>query len=58
MLFGAIGLGFFVYGTRQRIIVPFAVGVALFIFPYFVSNLYLLIAIGVVLMAIPCYFRF
>jgi len=58
MLFGAIGLGFFVYGTRQRIIVPFAVGVALFIFPYFVSNLYLLIAIGVVLMAIPYFFRF
>lgn len=58
MLFGAIGLGFFVYGSRQRVIVPFVVGVALFIFPHFVSNLYLLIAIGVVLMAIPYYFRF
>ena len=58
MLFGAIGLGFFVYGTRQRTAVPFAVGVALFIFPYFVSNLYLLIAIGVVLMVIPYFIRF
>ncbi len=58
MLFGAIGLGFFVYGSRQRVIVPFAVGVALFIFPYFVSNVYLLIAIGVVLMVIPYYVRY
>ena len=58
MLFGAIGLGFFVYGSRQRVIVPFAVGVALFIFPYFVSDVYLLIAIGVVLMAIPYYVRY
>ena len=57
-MFSVIGLGFFVYGTRQRAAVPFAVGVALFIFPYFVSNVYLLIAIGVVLMAIPYYFRF
>ena len=58
MLFGAIGLGFFVYGTRQRVIVPFTIGVALFIFPYFVSNLYLLIAIGVGLVAIPYFVRF
>jgi len=58
MLFGAIGLGFFIYGTRQRVIVPFTIGVALFIFPYFVSNLYLLIAIGVGLVAIPYFVRF
>ena len=58
MLFGAVGLGFFVYGTRQRAVVPFAVGVALFIFPYFVSNAYLLMAIGVVLVVIPFYFRY
>jgi len=58
MLFGAIGLGFFVYGTRQRVVVPFAIGVALFIFPYFVSNVYLLIAIGAVLVAVPYFVRF
>jgi uncharacterized membrane protein len=57
-LFGAIGLGFFVYGTRQRVIVPFVIGVSLFIFPYFVSNLYLLIVTGVVLVAVPYYVRF
>ena len=58
MLFGAIGLGFFVYGTRQRVIVPFVIGVSLFIFPYFVSNLYLLIVTGVVLVAVPYFVRF
>lgn len=57
-MFGAIGLGFFVYGTRQRVIVPFVIGVSLFIFPYFVSNLYLLIVTGVVLVAVPYYVRF
>ena len=48
MLFGAIGLGFFIYGQRQRAIIPFVVGVALFVFPYFISNVYLLVFVGVV----------
>jgi len=57
MLFGAIGLGFFIYGKRQRAIVPFVVGVALFIFPYFISNIYLLVLVGVLLVAIPYFIR-
>lgn len=57
MLFGAIGLGFFIYGKRQRAIVPFVVGVTLFIFPYFISNVYLLVIVGVVLVAIPYFIR-
>jgi predicted membrane protein len=57
MLFGAIGLGFFIYGKRQRAIVPFVVGVTLFIFPYFISNVYLLVLVGVVLVAIPYFIR-
>src|SRR5205807_726702 len=38
LLFGSIGLGFFVYGRRQKRVVPLACGVALMVFPYFVSN--------------------
>jgi predicted membrane protein len=57
ILFGAIGLGFFIYGKRQRAIVPFVVGVTLFIFPYFISNVYLLVIVGVVLVAIPYFIR-
>jgi hypothetical protein len=57
VLFGSIGLGFFVYGRRQKVVVPLVCGVALMIFPYFVSNTVLLVALGVVLMAIPYFLR-
>ncbi len=57
MVFGAIGVGFFVYGKKQGEMVPVLCGLALMIFPYFVSSTLLLIAIGVALMAIPYFFR-
>jgi len=57
LLFSSIGLGFFVYGKKQRAVVPLICGVALMLFPYFVSDTILLVAIGVVLMAIPYFFR-
>jgi hypothetical protein len=57
LLFGSIGLGFFVYGRKQKVVVPLVCGVALMIFPYFVSNTVLLVALGVVLIAIPYLIR-
>jgi hypothetical protein len=57
LLFGSIGLGFLIYGRKQRAVVPLICGLALMVFPYFVSNTALLIAIGVALMAIPYFFR-
>jgi hypothetical protein len=57
LLFGSIGLGFFVYGKRQRTGVPLACGLALMIFPYFVSNTVLLVVLGAVLMVIPYFVR-
>jgi hypothetical protein len=57
LLFGSIGLGFFVYGRRQRAVVPLLCGVALIIFPYFVSNTILLLALGVALIALPYFVR-
>lgn len=56
-VFGTIGLGLFVYGKKQRAVVPAACGLALMVFPYFVSNTILLVAIGVVLIAVPCFVR-
>jgi hypothetical protein len=58
VLFGAIGLGFLVYGKQQRVIVPLACGLALMIFPYFISNTALLVAVGIGLVAIPYFVRF
>jgi predicted membrane protein len=57
MVFGAIGLGFFTYGKRQKAIVPLFTGIALFIFPYFISNVYMLVIIGVILMTLPYFVR-
>ena len=50
-LFALIGFAVFVYGRRQRRGAPTIVGVALMVYPYFVSSMGTLIAIGVLLMA-------
>lgn len=57
MLFGAIGLGFFTYGKKQKAVVPLAVGVALFVIPYIMPNLWMLVIAGGILVAIPYFVR-
>jgi predicted membrane protein len=57
LLFGSIGLGFFIYGRKQRAVVPFVCGLALMIFPYFVSNTIVLVAIGIVFIIVPIVFK-
>ncbi len=58
LLFGSIGLGFFVYGKKQKAVVPMVCGLALMIFPYFISNTIVLVAIGAMLTAVPYFVRF
>ncbi len=57
MLFGAVGMGFFVYGKKQRAIIPLITGIALFVLPYFVANVYLLVTAGAACMALPYFVR-
>ena len=57
MLFGAIGFGFFLYGKKQKLVVPLCVGIALCVVPYFIADVYVLVLIGVVSMAIPYFVR-
>jgi len=57
LLFSSIGVGFFIYGKRQRAPAPLICGIALCVYPYFVSNTALMVAIGVVLCAVPYFFR-
>jgi len=57
LIFSAIGAGFFMYGRKQTRPVPLLCGLALMVYPYFISNNALLVAIGVVLMAIPYFVR-
>jgi hypothetical protein len=57
LLFGSIGLGYFIYGKKQRVVVPLVCGLALMVFPYFVTNVMLLVGIGACLIAIPYFLR-
>jgi predicted membrane protein len=57
LLFGSIGLGFFIYGKKQRRAVPLICGLVLMIFPYFISNTFLLVTLGVVLISLPYFLR-
>jgi len=45
------------YGRRQDAPVPLVCGLALMIYPYFVSDVILLVVIGVVLTALPYFVR-
>lgn len=58
MLFGAIGTGYFIYGKKQAMIVPLLCGIALIVYPWFVSGAWLTLIIGVVLCAIPYFLRY
>ena len=58
ILFGSIGLGYFVYGKKQKLVVPLVCGLALMIFPYFIANAIVLVAVGVALAALPYFVRF
>jgi len=57
VLFGAVGLGYFTYGRKQRAVVPFLVGVAFFIMPYLITNVWLMLAVGGVLALVPYFIR-
>ena len=57
LLFSSLGLGFFLYGKKQRAVVPLVCGLVLMIYPYFIPNVVALVAIGVVLTAVPFFFK-
>jgi len=54
ILFGAIGMGAFVYGKRAGLAKPMILGIALMVYPYFVSETWLVFSIG----ALLCYFLY
>ena len=57
VLFGSIGLGFFVYGKKQKTIIPIICGIGLMVIPYFISNLYIMILSSIVLVALPFFVK-
>jgi hypothetical protein len=57
LIFGSIGLGLFVYGKKQKAIIPLFSGIGLMVVPYFISNLYILILSGIILVALPFFVK-
>ena len=53
VVFGSVGLGFFVYGKRQKAIIPFISGIGLMLGPYIIANVFLLVITGFFFIALP-----
>lgn len=58
VFFGSIGMGYLVYGKKQHRGIALLSGVVLCAFPYFVSNIFLMILVGIVFMALPFFLRY
>jgi hypothetical protein len=57
VVFGAVGLAYFVYGKKQQRFIPLLCGIGLIAFPYFMSNTIHLVVVGLALSVIPYFFR-
>jgi len=57
ILFGSIGIGYFLYGRRQRRLAPSIAGALLCVYPYFISSAIPMIVIGVGLVVLPYFVR-
>ena len=58
LLIGSVGMAYVVYGRKQRRGIALLSGIGLCVFPYFVSNVILMLLIAVVLMALPYFIRY
>jgi hypothetical protein len=53
MFFGAIGVGYCIYGRKQKRLVPFISGIALMVVPYFIDGAVAMVALCAAFMALP-----
>jgi hypothetical protein len=57
VLFSSIGAGYFIYGKKQQQCVPLLTGIALCVYPYFLSNGSAIVVVGILLTAVPWFIR-
>ena len=57
VVFGSIGLGYFLYGKKQGRALLLVCGIGLMVYPYFVASTLPMLAIGAVLVALPWVLR-
>jgi hypothetical protein len=57
VVFGSIGIGYFLYGKKRKATVPLLSGIVLMVYPYFITNNIALVCIGVVFTLLPAFVR-
>lgn len=57
LLFGSIGMGYFIYGKRQAQAVVRYTGLALMLFPYVVGDTVVMVVTGVILLLVPRFIK-
>jgi hypothetical protein len=57
ILFGTVGMAYFVYGKKQQMFMPMICGLGLMVYPYFVANTILLVLIGAAISVLPYFIR-
>lgn len=58
VIFSSIGLGYFIYGKKQRMTVPLVCGLALMFFTYFIDSTTMISVMGIILSIAPYFVRF
>ncbi|MCH7380306.1 MULTISPECIES: hypothetical protein [Acinetobacter] len=58
VIFSSIGLGYFMYGKKQKMTVPLVCGLILMLFTYFIDSTAMISIIGVALSIVPYFLRF
>ena len=57
ILFGLVGTGYVMYAKNAGELFPALFGIGLMVFPYFITNVWILLIVGVALMAGPFLLR-
>ncbi len=57
LIFGSVGMGYLIYGRKQKHGIALLSGVALCVLPYLVSDLLFLTLIGVGVLALPFFYK-
>ncbi|ENU92920.1 hypothetical protein F971_01907 [Acinetobacter vivianii] len=58
VIFSSIGLGYFLYGKKQKMTVPLVCGLVLMLFTYFIDSTAMISVIGIILSILPYFLRF
>ncbi|TAN13751.1 MAG: amino acid transport protein [Burkholderiaceae bacterium] len=57
LIFGSLGMGYCVYGRRQRALAPFLCGLVLMVVPYVIANALALTAAGALVATLPFFLK-